>query len=86
VTYFNCGAYGADGKRIPTKKQLRAEMADHPGEVYFDGTALVKDVGGYRGDDIPDGAILSVVGPNPYESRKWYASVRKTAEGSAKVS
>lgn len=40
VTYFNCGAYGADGKRIPTKKQLKTEMADHPGEVYFDGTAL----------------------------------------------
>jgi hypothetical protein len=41
----------------------------------FEGTA----------EEIPAGATLSVVGPDPFTSRRWYATVTRTANGSVKV-
>lgn len=84
--FINCGAFDMrTGNRVKTKKALREAIADDPANVSFDKTALHDGGGRIRGDEIPEGAILSVVLPDPYRDRRAYASVSRKADGSVKV-
>jgi hypothetical protein len=74
MCYINCGA-SHDGNRVPSKKRLRILLAEDPASVTFDNTSFFDGKATFTGDEIPEGAKLSVVGPNPYTSRKWWASV-----------
>jgi hypothetical protein len=86
MRYVNCGAYGADGKRVKTKKQLREELATSPGDVYFDSTSMFDSESGFQGDAVPEGLSLSVVMPDPYTDRRSYASVTRRPDGALRVS
>jgi hypothetical protein len=35
--------------------------------------------------DVPVGVSLSVVGPDPYTDRRWYAQVSRSKDGKVKV-
>lgn len=84
--YFNCGANGPGG-RPATKKALQALLDSSPEEVYFDGTSFGFDEAkGYRGNEVPPGVILSVVGPDPYNTRRWYATVKRAPDGKIRMS
>lgn len=74
--YINVGAR-LKGRRIGTKKALREALDLTPEEVSFDCTDAFGERAGaaYTVDSIPEGAVLTVTGPDPYTSRKWYASV-----------
>lgn len=85
IPFENCGVYGANGKRIRTKKALREELATHLSEVYFDTTSMFAKVNGYQGNEIPEGITLSVVMPCPYTERRVYASVTRKPDGTLKV-
>lgn len=74
TVYVNAGAYVA-GARPRTKKALREALATAPGSVIFDTTAAFNPFAHYRATEIPAGVTLSVVGPDPYAKRSWYASV-----------
>jgi hypothetical protein len=78
MKFYNCGA-SIDGRRVRNKKELRELLEASPVDVYFDGTAIIKDVDGYRGSELPEGVSLSVVLPDPYRDRRYYASVEKKA-------
>jgi hypothetical protein len=86
MSYVNVGAF-INGKRCPSKKALREAMIKEPRAVTFDSTAafeahpdfLVEGV--MRGDLVKSGMRLAVVGPDPYNNRKWYATVERTAKG-----
>jgi hypothetical protein len=78
MDYVNCGAKIL-GQRIKTKKALKEAMKNDPGSVSFDETSMFNTARDYSGNDIPRGIILSVVGPDPYTKRSWYASV--TSDG-----
>lgn len=85
MSYYNCGAI-LNHVRVPSKKALKEAMANHPEEVYFEGTAeMFQTVEGYRGNEIPEGIKLSVVGPDPRTNRRWYATV-EMVKGKIKVS
>lgn len=87
MAYFNCGAQGSYGSRFRSKKALREQlMTDAADEVFFDATAIDAPVGGYRATEVPVGIKLSVVGPDPYNDRKWYATVERKTDGTLKVS
>ena len=73
--YVNCGAY-VNGSHPKTKKALKEAMVSDPANVVFVTTSAFEDERAIQGDDIPTGAILSVVGPDPYEKRSWYATVK----------
>ena len=76
MTYVNCGAY-VDGERPKTKKALREALNNHS-YVDFDVTTIYRNRGGEIIEATPDGIgtdTISVVGPDPYASRRWYASV-----------
>lgn len=84
MTFYNCGA-SFDGKRVPSKKRLRELLKDSPVDVYFDGTSLFDSVQGYRGNEVPDGLKLTVVLPDPFKDRRYYATVEKKPDGSLRV-
>jgi hypothetical protein len=84
--YFNCGASGPNG-RFRTKKALRDQLAADAAEVYFDGTAPpFQTAEGYRANELPEGLRFQVTGPDPYTSRRWYATVVRQSDGSVKIS
>lgn len=83
---LNVGArfVGKDGVRnwIPTKRALRLALTLTPDRVEFEqtspftqgfGKSFRADDPRLRENDLP--VELSVVGPNPWLSRKWYATV-----------
>lgn len=84
--YINVGATYDDGEgngpvRVATKTALRKALKENPGDVVFDvttGPALLPEgaATSYRGSEVPEGVTLSVVGPDPFTNRKWYASVQ----------
>ena len=63
---------------VKFKKDLRNAVANDPSTVWFEsvGGLFSSFSGGV--DDIPDGTVLIVVGPNPWQDRRWFATV---AEG-----
>lgn len=84
--FINVGAqYDADKKDIPTKAALKAQIKADPSKVYIYPTS---DFAGLPGTlDIMDkGHKYSVTGPNPYNSRKWYATIEITISGAIRVS
>lgn len=86
MSYVNCGAYVTAGmERVKTKKQLRELMAADPSSVTFDRTSAYES-GFIAGGSLPRGDVLIVVGPNPYNDRKWYANVFQHPANGVKVS
>lgn len=86
MQYVNGGVYWGQGYTpVSTKKALREAVAIGK-RVYFYGTSeLGPRYEGYL-DEVPVGVSLSVVGPNPYTNRRWYAQVSRSKEGKVKVS
>jgi hypothetical protein len=76
--YINCGVSDNYG-RIKTKKHLKEHAVKNPELTYLDSTAMVGD--SYNGSlaDAPDGNY-SVVGPDPYTKRSWYATIAKRGD------
>jgi len=75
MAYINVGASYAHGGRIQTKKALREELlSGNP--VVFDSTS---PLGPRNNEEIMSTDIgedtLSVIGPDPFTNRKWYATV-----------
>jgi hypothetical protein len=78
--YWNCGAFDASGKRVPNKKTLRELLATDPDSVSFDKTAIFDGAGTVKIKEVPEGVTLSVVLPDPYRDRRFYASVTRKGE------
>ncbi len=73
--YINAGASlfdpGTGGQRnVKTKAELKREVD----AVWFYSTSAFTPWNGLA-KDLPPGTTLTVVGPNPYTKRSWYASV-----------
>lgn len=80
MSHINVGAY-IDGKRCPTKKALKDALKSAPDTVTFDGTSPMGPQFTGPASAAPEGDTLSVCGPDPYTSRKWFASVKRTGDG-----
>jgi hypothetical protein len=79
--YINVGAMTPMGRRLPTKKSLKEAVEND--SVAFDQTAMLQSgrvPGIFELKELPEGVVLSVVGPDPYEKRSWYASVERTGD------
>lgn len=87
--YVNVGAqYNADKRDIPTKKALKDAIKADPTSVYLYDTSAFPGAVTNSGtvDMLGKGVKYSVTGPNPYTSRKWYATVEITQTGIIRVS
>lgn len=79
--YVNVGVKNrSDGTDIPTKAALKRAIAANPDDVVVYGTSDFQPFTG-SADNLVIGVKYSVTGPNPYTSRKWFATVEKTAKG-----
>lgn len=76
MSYVNVGCFDADGNRIKTKKRLKELLVADPKSVRFDKTALFDGAGTVTVAELSPGTTLSVVGPDPFRKRSWYASVQ----------
>lgn len=94
--YVNCGALvvvGEKAQRIKTKAKLKEliDLRDRRGiniELGFDQTAIVHSghvPGTATLEDLKEGVILSVCGPDPYTDRRWYAQVLRNKDGKVVV-
>lgn len=86
MTFINVGAY-VGGSRPKSKKALKEALAAGPKVIAVEfertselGPALPRNV-----YELPPGTKLQVTGPDPYTSRKWYATV-ELVNGKVKVS
>lgn len=63
------------GSRAKTKKALKEAVAQDPSSVRLEATSVFGNE--YDGplDEAPDGQYY-VVGPDPYNKRNWYATLR----------
>ena len=86
--WVNVGAKNMSGNPdIPTKKALKALLSESPEKVQLYSTDAFGP--NYQNtwfvDNLVIGDKYSVTGPNPYTSRKWYATVEKLANGTITV-
>lgn len=72
-----------DNSDIKTKADLKRRLAEKPNLVTVYSTDAFGANAGklWFGDDLEIGVKYSVAGPNPYTSRKWFATIEKTAKG-----
>jgi hypothetical protein len=83
--YVNVGVKNRnDGTDIPTKAALKQAIAANPDDVVMYGTSDFSPFTG-SADDSVIGVKYSVTGPNPYTSRKWYATIEKGQNGKITV-
>jgi hypothetical protein len=66
--------------RPKTKKALKEAIDSDPDSVYLQATSVFGNEYDGGVTDAPNGTYY-VVGPDPYNSRKWYAQVIKTDSG-----
>jgi len=87
MSFVNVGAklHGSD---IPTKSALKAAIATNPDKVVLYGTSMFgtfKEGDLVKADNLDEQYKYQVTGPNPYTSRKWYATVQKGQNGNITV-
>ena len=79
MSYINVGASDRlTGLRIKSKKALKEALSQDLASVVFDGTSPMGPQDFAHPATVSaltDGHKLSVVGPDPYTKRSWYASV-----------
>lgn len=84
MTYINAGA-SYQWRRVKTKAELKRLLKAEPQNVTFDTTSLHAKPETVIASDLgnrPHGASesWSIVGPDPYSKRDWYATVKVNAK------
>lgn len=70
MSYINVGQRGAT-----TKKALKQAVADNPASVQLYGTSPLGPQFSGTAAECPQEHKLTVVGPDPYSKRDWYATI-----------
>lgn len=78
MAYVNVGVRDIAGQDIRTKAELRRMITEDPSSVVIYQTAIGREhdwpIRTYVAD-VNESDKYQVVGPNPYNSRKWYAAI-----------
>ncbi len=84
--YVNVGAkHYSSGHDIATKSGLKKMIQENPDKVLLYTTSLFGNQFTKKATELDTGVKYSVVGPNPYNNRKWYATVEKRTDGKVTV-
>lgn len=81
--YINVGAH-IEGRDPKSKKELKQRVEVEPHTVSLYTTSAFDSYFNLSVPHLDDGKY-SVTGPNPYDARKWYATI-EIRDGKAKVS
>jgi len=86
MSYVNVGALDISGDLdFPTKSALKELFRTHPELVVLYTTSALEPTKEYKSHELVIGVKYSVTGPNPYNNRKWYATVEKLPSGKITV-
>lgn len=72
------GVYDKNRNRFKTKKAMKEALAAAE-TVYLEATSVFGNEYGGAVEEAPDGTY-TVVGPDPYKARNWYANIKKDGE------
>lgn len=76
MSNVNVGAVQSNGAFFKSKKALREQVAADPSTVGVHATSIFnQSFDCATVADLPEGTTLTVVGPDPYNDRRWYANV-----------
>lgn len=64
------------GRTPKSKKQIKEAMRDDPASVTFYDTSFFNPGPTFDGANVPPSTNLTFVGPNPYQDRKFYGTVK----------
>lgn len=67
--------------RPASKKQVREMVTGAPDHVIVEATSMFGDEPEGPADELANGTTVSFVGPDPYESRRFYGQLIKTSDG-----
>lgn len=73
-------------RNATTKKALKEAVQADPSRVQFYCTGLGGEQFNGAVSEVPADTKLTVVGPDPYNARNWYATIERDASGQVKVS
>lgn len=74
--YVNVGVkFVGSGSDIPTKSGLKEEIKKLPTNVQVYSVSPMGEQVDTTADKLQKGIKYSVCGPNPFKSRKWYATI-----------
>jgi len=76
MSYINVGAT-INGANARTKAALKKAIKEDPASVAFYSTSPMGVQFNGTAEDMPEEHILSVVGPDPFQARNWYANVKR---------
>lgn len=77
MSFVNVGArYTANGESVQTKAMLKRMVAEDPKTITLYGTSDFNP-GTWKCDELDEGVNYTVAGPDPYNKRDWYATVKR---------
>ena len=80
MAYVNVGVKTADNREYPTKAALKQAVATNPERVLVYSTSYITEIIQTFVPKLSTSDKYSVTGPNPYNSRKWYATLAFNAK------
>jgi hypothetical protein len=80
------GAQATPSGTFKTKKALKDAVKAKPANVYLYATSNMGPKFNGLVSELPDGVTFLVIGPDPYNSRDWYANIKRSARGGFTVS
>lgn len=69
-----------NGERPKSKKAVKEAIKANPESVSVEATSIFGEFGGALTDMPIDGSV-TFVGPDPYKSRRFYGTVKRTDKG-----
>jgi hypothetical protein len=80
MAYVNVGVKTHNLDNISTKKALKDSVSTDPENVYVYGTSAFFGFTNRCVTELDKSDKYQVVGPDPYTSRKWYATIEYSAK------
>lgn len=74
------------GNRFLTKAALKRAVAEDPTKVRLYSVEMFTTIHPTPVSDVDSSDAWTICGPNPYTTRKWYATIRQNAKGKVTVS
>lgn len=73
------------GRRPKSKKEIKEAIATNPSSIYIQATSVFGNEYDGPASELPEGAKVYFVGPDPFTKRSFYGSITRSG-GKLKVS
>lgn len=67
--------------RPRSKKQIKEQIASDPSKVTIEATSAFGNEYDGPADKLPEGTVVTFVGPDPFTKRNFYGTLKRTTKG-----